>query len=159
MSGPEEIVVGKACIFCWQDCTDLKDTNSSIEELSEASDEEPKQFLWVGIVHSIEGSPKLPDCKLTVRWCPNEKKQNPTFRSKISADDTFDIKYCKMTGPTSRYVSVITRKKCLAFNLDFTTSGKFDNRVRAGGHFGSTSKEVAKNVLEEFYSKHEFPAL
>jgi hypothetical protein len=158
LSGTEEIIVGKACIFRWQDCTDKpKQVDlDSIEQLSEGSDEELQQFLWVGIVHSIEGSPMSPNCKLTVRWCPNEKKRNPTFRSKISADDTFDIKYCKMTGPTSRYVSIITRRNCLAFNLDFTASGKFDNRARVDGHLGSTSKEVAKNVLEEFYSTHEF---
>ena len=44
---------------------------------------------------------------------------------------------------------------CLAFNLDVT---KFDNSGRVDGHFGPTSKEVAKNILVEFYSKHKFLA-
>ena len=42
---------------------------------------------------------------------------------------------------------------CLAFNLDVT---KFDNSGRVDGHFGPTSKELAKNLPDEFFSKQMF---
>lgn len=130
----DEVIAGQACIYRWFDS------------------EDGKHYVWVAIVHSVEGDPVSPDCNLVVRWCPNDKKRN--FRNRISEEDSFDTKYTQMRGPTKKYVMTIEKSSCLAFNLQLTGGGKFDSRTRTDGHFGSTSKEVAATVLKEFYEEY-----
>ena len=136
----QDVVAEKGCIFRWVD-----------------EDDCAKEYLWVGIVHAIEGSPSAPDCILVVRWCPRDRKR--TYRLQISSDHTFDTKYCKMRGPTAKYVTRVKKENCLAFNLEFTNAGKFDSKKRLDGYLGSTLKEVATDVLEEYFGLHPFPAL
>ena len=62
-----------------------------------------------------------------------------------------------MRGPTTKYVTWVQKENCLAFNLELTSTGKFDNKKRLDGHLGSTSKEVADDVLNEYYELHPFP--
>ena len=47
-------------------------------------------------------------------------------------------------------VEKIEKLNCIALNLKLTASGKFDNKHRLDD--GSTSKEVAKSALEDFYA-------
>ena len=67
----------------------------------------------------------------------------------LSEDDTFDIQYssCLRAAP---YRTLIEKRNCIALNLKLTASGKFDNKHRLDD--GSTSKEVAKSALEDFYA-------
>ena len=74
-----------------------------------------------------------------------------TYRNRICANDTFDLKYTQTRGPTSKYFVLIEKQMCVAFNLEMTSAGKFDHKSRQGSHAGSTSKEVAELVIREFY--------
>lgn len=127
-----EVVTGKGCLYKWVD------------------DENPEEgeYLWLGIVVSIvEGAATSEDCKMLVRWCPNNKKH--LWKTKISENDTFDLSYTtRLKKPP--YRDVIQKSSCLALNLTLTTSGKLDNKYRMDD--GSTSKEVVKSVIEEFYA-------
>lgn len=152
-----EVVVGTACIYKWREHSVSnihvqQGLVSSGDENASTSDSEGSEYLWVGIVHRVEGNPATCDCMLEVRWCPNDR--NKTWRNKITPDDTFDQHYCKSRGPTSKapYVALINKQSCLAFNLKLTKHGKFDNRERLDEFLGSTSKEVASDVLKEFYA-------
>lgn len=126
-----EVITGKACIYKWFD------------------DEDGNHYIWVAMVHAVEGANPSPDSQLKVKWCPNDKKQ--TYRNRIHPNDTFDLKYTQSRGPTSKYFVLIDKRMCLAFNLELTTAGKFDHKSRQGSHAGSTSKEVAELVIREFY--------
>ena len=156
-----EIVTGLACIYKWKDnkpdgevATDPEqclEVQGDMEEMSQSeSDDEGEAYLWLGIVVSVvEGSPEDENCKLLVRWCPNEKKRNPTWRTKLSHNDTFDLTYSSRLRQAP-YRSVISKRSCIAVNLKLTASGKLDNKFRFDD--GSTSKEVAKSAVEEFYA-------
>ena len=122
-----------------------------MEEMSQSeSDDEGEAYLWLGIVVSVvEGSPVDENCKLLVCWFSNEIKRNPTWRTKLSHNDTFDLTYSSRLRQAP-YHSVISKRSCIAVNLKLTASGKLDNKFRFDD--GSTSKEVAKSAVEEFYA-------
>ena len=125
-----EVISGLHCIYRWED-----------------QDNEDAEYLWLGYVVSVEGSPVSPDCKLTVRWCPNSKKRE--WRTILTADDTFDLNFTsRLRQPP--YRDTIEKKNCVAINLHLTAAGKFDNKHRFDD--GSTSKEVARSSLLEFYN-------
>lgn len=127
-----EVETGKGCIYKWVD----EDVDNS-------------EHIWLGVVLSIvEGSPSSPDCKILVRWCPNDK--NYTWRNKISEKDTFNLTYTNRLK-SSPYRDTIEKKMCIAVNLILTAAGKLDNRTRFKD--GSTSKEVAKSAIDDFYDK------
>ena len=127
-----EIISGKAVIYRWHD------------------EEDGNYYIWLAIVCSVIGDPSSRNCQLRVKWCPPAKQYQ--FRARINAEDTFDTKYTRTTGRTSQFVVTIDKQDCLAVNLQLTQSGKLDSKHRAGDHLGSTSKEVAADAIENFYS-------
>lgn len=128
-----EVVAGTFVIFKWIDDND---------------NDSGKQYLWLAQVISVtEGSPVSPDCKLLVRWCPNDRRR--TWRTKLTVDDIFDTKYTTHLRQKP-YRDTINKANCIALNLRLTASGKLDNRHKFED--GSTSKDVAECALKEFYS-------
>ena len=126
-----EVVAGKAVIYRWYD------------------EEDRNLYIWLAVVHSVIGDPSSPNCQLKVRWCPPVRQYQ--YRVHISADDTFDTKYTRTTGKTSKYVATIDKQDCLAVNLQLTQSGKLDSKHWGGDHLGSTLKEVAADAIANFY--------
>ena len=135
-STPKLLLSRTTCIFKWVDDKSDDDT----------------EYLWLGIVLSVaEGSTCVvdPHSKILVRWCPNDKKR--TWRTVLLEDDTFDIQYSSRLR-AAPYRILIEKRNCIvhALNLKLTASGNFDNKHRLDD--GSTSKEVAKSALEDFYA-------
>ena len=81
--------------------------------------------------------------------CPPARQYQ--YRMHISAYDTFDTKYTRTTGKTSKYVATIDKEDCLAVNLQLTHLGKLDSKQRGGDHLSSTSKEVTADAIANFY--------